>query len=128
MENRKHAQINKVKVSWIDRPSIPKAIDGMKHLYAVILSDGSIGVGESSNIFNRINSGYAWKIRTMKPDGSRVIEQMQNIAVENGNALEFEVMCLDQVPAKEARKEESVWIERFKANGFNVLNKTRPVK
>lgn len=128
MKNRVHEQINKVKFSYIDRHMIPKPIENMKHVYAVILKDGSIGVGETNNIFNRINGGYAWKTRTMIHDGSRVIEHMQKAAVENGNFLEFEVMCLDQVPSKEARKQEIVWIERLRSEGFNVLNKTRPVK
>lgn len=127
-KERVHPQINEVTWGWMNKEEIPAKDRLKKHIYAIVKDDQIIGVGETNNMTDRIPNGYAWCTRTMIRDGSKVIQWMQQHAIENGNQLSFQALFLEQCDWDKARERESYWIQKFKDEGHPIKNSTKEVK
>lgn len=129
-ENVRHAQPNKVDYLIKNRREIPPRTDGKKQIYIIYVEiDGQmepIGVGETTHVPTRISGGYAWCVKTNKPDGSTIIRWMQEEATRRNNSLYFEVDFVEQVDARHARSAEAQHIRSLIAMGFkHIKNRTR---
>ena len=129
-EDQRHVHYNKVTYVVRNRQAVPAKVEGKKQIYVVYVElDGKmepIGVGETTHVPTRISGGYAWCIKTMKPDGSTIIRWMQEEAIRRGNKLHFEVDFIEQVDARQARTAESQHINSLIAMGYkHIKNRTR---
>lgn len=127
-KQRIHAQPHVVYWSWDNYTEIPEKDDDFRHIYSINMNGKSIGVGQTSNMKERIPNGYVYKIRTDKYDGSTIITAMQEMAKNNDNELTFSAKFLQRVPRKEALIAEGIWIERLRSEGHELLNRTRAIK
>ena len=121
-----HIQRNKVTYTFLNRNEIPVVEKGKRQIYVVIENGKVIGVGETNDTVARIQSGYAWCVRTMKQDGSSVISYMQQKASEvneEGNIYHFDVKYLEQVDSKESKKTEKRWFDKYYQDGEPIKNK-----
>lgn len=124
----RHHQRNKVSYLIRNLRDIPKREEGKKQIYLIYQDNKVIGVGESTHVPTRISGGYAWCIRTMKPDGSTIIKAMQQEACrvnDLGQEYHFEVEFVEQVEAKHARRVEADMINYLRSKGHPILNKTK---
>lgn len=124
----RHPQRNKVSYLIRNLCDIPKREEGKKQIYLIYQNDKVIGVGETTHVPTRIGGGYAWCLRTMKPDGSTIIKAMQQEACrinDLGQKYHFEVEYVEQVEAKHARRVESDYINHLRSQGYPILNKTK---
>lgn len=122
-----HVQLNRVRYTIINRDKVPPKQEGKKQIYRIIYVGHTIGVGETTHVPTRIAGGYAWCIKTMKPDGSTIIKAMQQEACRVnalGEEFYFEVEFLEHVDARDARRTEAEYVAFYRSKGEPILNKT----
>ena len=115
--------MKKVEMTWATpRDQVPKKQEGLSQIYGILRDGKYIGVGLTNNMHSRM-AFYRSAIRHSRPDGSRVIQAMQEQAAGE-DVYRFQAELLQVVPAGEAHAWEAVWIKKLRREGHPLLNQT----